>query len=140
MDFELLAVSVSIGKFKFMAWCSLASFIVIYIGMRKGKKTSGVVTLFLSAIFPLVLLYMGYTTHLNNFYAIKLKSNNIVELLYVYPEGKSVILHNVNSFTKPQRGNSCILVVTSGEERFDSVMASNSDVCKKINLALKADT
>ncbi len=145
MDVELLAVPVSWSKFKLMVWISLAVFVASYIGaridtMRKHKQSSIVLSLFLSSILPVILIYIGYSTHLNNFYAIKIKANNAVELLFVYPEGKSVLLHNVSSFIKPQRGDSCILIVKSGEERFESVMASSRDICKQVKHALKADT
>ncbi len=145
MDVELLAVPVSWSKFKLMVWFSLAVFIASYVGaridnMRKHKQSSIAFSLFLSSILPVILIYMGYSTHLNNFYAVKIKANNAVELLYVYPEGKSVILHNVSSFIKPQRGDSCILIVKSGEERFESVMASSRNVCKQVKHALNTGT
>jgi hypothetical protein len=46
----------------------------------------------------------------------------------------------VDSFIKPQRGNSCILVIKSVKKRFERIMASNRDVCRKISQASKSFT
>lgn len=141
MAFELLEPATSWSKFYFVFWLSLAAFIVLHLAVRlnakrKNKKVSLGFSILFSSLLPTVLIYMGYSNHLASFYSVKLGPANSVELKYVYPKGKKVVLSNVSSIVKPQRGNSCILVLKSGDEHFESVMASNRDICLKIKQAL----
>lgn len=145
MAFELLDPATSWSKFYFVFWLSLAAFIVLHLAIRlnakrKNKKVSLGFSILFSSLLPTVLIYMGYSNHLASFYSVKLEPANSVELTYVYPKGKKVVLSNVSSIVKPQRGNSCILVLKSGDERFESVMASNRDICLKIKQALSRNT
>ncbi|WP_444916873.1 hypothetical protein [Microbulbifer sp. JMSA003] len=145
MEFELLDPSTSWSKFNFMLWLSLAAFLVVYLGVRldairKSKTVSLGFTLLFSSSLPAALIYMGYSNHLDSFYSVKLGPANFVELAYVYPEGKRVVLSNVSGIVKPQRGNGCTLVLRSGGELFESVMASSRGVCSAIKHALSTNT
>ncbi len=141
----LLEPGISIGKFKLMVWLAVTAFVVTYIAGRvinnnRGRTASVRKAAFISALFPLFLVWTGYGTHMDTFYRVTVPESGALTLDYVYPEGKQRQVIADYAAVKWQRGAQCSLTIDSEGERLVSAMTVNKDACRQAQKAIANQT
>lgn len=140
-EIKLQLPEVAWYKFMWLYWFAIILVVFsllygIYQRIKTRSKKDFVITLLMTPVLPLLLIYIGYSTHLNNFYNIRIYQHNQVELDFVYPKGKVVKDKIIATKVKPEP-NSCILVLESTNTNYASVMASNREVCRQVEAVLR---
>lgn len=143
METEILLLDpdISSGKFRLMTWLAVMAFVITYIAGRvindkRGRTASVRKAVFIAALFPLLLVWYGYSRHMNTFYQISVPTSGPLRLDYVYPEGKQRWLTADYAGVKWQRGGQCSLVIDVGDERLVSVMTIDKAACRRAQKAI----
>ena len=90
-----------------------------------------------SPVAPILCTYYGYKQYLDVFYALNNKGNGTIELHYVYPANKRIVLDNPKSTFDPDgRSQSCRLIFKKNEEKYSSAKANDVSICKQISRSL----
>ena len=90
-----------------------------------------------SPVVPILFTYYGYTQYLDVFYALNNKGSGAIELHYVYPANKRIVLDNPKStFDPDSRSQSCRLIFRKNGEKYSSASANDVSICKQISRSL----
>lgn len=142
MDITLTDPAIPLFHFEVIKNVSIAAaFFSLVIGLIYKIKYDTALRLYTIILFcpvaPIFFTYYGYTQYLDVFYALNNKGNGTIELTYVYPANKRIVLNNPKSTFAPDgRSQSCRLIFRNNGEKYSSARANDVSICKQISSML----
>ena len=142
MDITLTDPAIPLFHFEVIRNVSIAAaFLSVVVGLIYKVKYDTALSLYkiilFSPVVPILCIYYGYKQYLDVFYALDNKGSGTIELHYVYPANKHIVLNNPKSTFDPDgRSQSCRLVFRKNGEKYSSARANDVSICKQISRTL----
>ena len=142
MDITLTDPAIPLFHFEVIRNVSIvAAFLSVVVGLIYKVKYDTALSLYkiilFSPVVPILCTYYGYKQYLDVFYALSNKVTGTIELHYVYPANKRIVLDNPKSTFDPDgRNQTCRLVFRKNGEKYSSAWANDVSICKQISRSL----
>ena len=142
MDITLTNPAIPLFHFEVIRNVSItAAFLSVVIGLIYKIKYDITLRFYKIILFapvaPMLCTYYGYKQYLDVFYALNNKGHGTIELHYVYPSNKRIVLDNPKSTFAPDgRSQSCRLIFRTNGKKYSSAEADDVSMCKQISRSL----
>ena len=142
MDITLTDPAIPLFHFEVIRNVSIvAAFLSVVVGLIYKVKYDTALSLYkiilFSPVVPILCTYYGYKQYLDVFYAFHNKGSGTIELHFVYPANKRIVLDNPKSTFDPDgRSQTCRLVFRKNGEKYSSARANDVSICKQISRSL----
>ncbi|CAB9494198.1 conserved protein of unknown function [Alteromonas macleodii] len=142
MDITLTDPAIPLFHFEVIRNVSIvAAFLSVVVGLIYKVKYDTALSLYkiilFSPVVPILCTYYGYKQYLDVFYAFHNKGSGTIELHFVYPANKRIVLDNPKSTFDPDgRSQTCRLVFRKNGEKYSSASANDVSMCKQISRSL----